>query len=487
MGQFDQTIDPLEGVNLTPDPALDPSAGLVPPAMLASAMPPSPPPVPMPAPPQAPAPQGNIAHLIQAALLGLAGGLGPRSGVGTGIVGGMQLNHVIQEREQIRQQALYKEQQQEAIRQQQLQDAQQKADEARQAKLQQALLTIRTEVKTIPDKATYDQRIEGYANLLRASGYRLDANWLRTAVPYFAPSAKQTAADALTALFKNPLLQDTIKGNPASLQNGFLMLDLNNDGIKEKHAIQEVMDVAGLSMLTDDAGKPVGLSAGTDGPIANLALKAKLATFRAENKREPTPKEMDTLITAARETPKEPKEPRLMQITETDPDTGEIVTSLVPAAKGEVSRKPPKEPNQAQFQAGAYAGRMQQSGEILDQLEKDIAGMHLLSFAAQSRLPTVAQSGTFQSYDQAGRNFVNALLRRESGAAISESEFVNARKQYLPEPGDTPTTLAQKKANRDYVFQTMKAAAGPRGYQPPVKAMSADEAVMAARRKAKKP
>jgi hypothetical protein len=307
MGQFDQTIDPFEGVTLTPEPALDPSASLpIPSAMLASAMPPAPPPVPMPAPPPAPAPQGNLAHLIQAALLGLAGGLGPRSGVGGGIVGGLELNNVINEREQIHQQALYKEQQQEAIRQQQLQDAEQKAQEARQQKLQQALLTIRTEVKTIPDKATYDQRIEGYANLLRASGYRLDANWLRTAVPYFAPSAKQTAQDALTALFKNPLLQDTIKGNPSSLQNGFLMLDLNNDGIKEKHSVQEVMDAAGMSMLTDDAGKPVGLSAGTDGPIANIQLKAKLAQFRAENKREPTPKEMDQIVTAARETPKDP-------------------------------------------------------------------------------------------------------------------------------------------------------------------------------------
>lgn len=317
MGQFDQTIDPVEGINLTPDPGLDPSAAaapMLPAAMLTSALPPAPPSAPIPTPPPPQAPQGNLAHVIQAALLGLSAGLGPRSGVGTGLVGGLQLNNVIKEREQIHQQQLYHQQLQEGIQLQQLQEAQQKADDARQQKLQQALVTIRTEVKTIPDKATYDQRIEGYANLLRASGYRLDANWLRTAVPYFAPTAKQVAGDAITALFKNPLLQAQIKENPQAVATGFIMADLNGDGIKEKHSVQEMMDAAGLSFLTDESGKPVGLAAGTDGPMANIALKNSLLQFRAENHREPNPTEMSTLIEKARETPKEPKDQEMANI-----------------------------------------------------------------------------------------------------------------------------------------------------------------------------
>lgn len=316
MGQFDETVDPEDGVSVTPNPGLDPSADapmasapMLPAAMLTSALPPGPASVPLPTPPQPAAPPaapGSLAHIIQSALLGLSAGLGPRSGVGTGIVGGMQLNNVIKEREQIHQQQQYHQHLQESIQLQQLQEAQQKADDARAQKLQQALLTIRTEVKAIPDKATYDQRIEGYANLLRASGYRLDANWLRTAVPYFAPNAKQIATDAVTALFKNPLLQAQIKENPQAVASGFIMADLNGDGIKEKHSVQEMMDAAGMSFLTDESGKPVGMAAGTEGPMANIALKNALAQFRAENKREPTAKEMGTLIEKARETPKDP-------------------------------------------------------------------------------------------------------------------------------------------------------------------------------------
>jgi hypothetical protein len=163
-----------------------------------------------------------------------------------------------------------------------------------------------------------------------------------------------------------------------------------------------------------------------------------------------------------------PQEPTLIPVTEIDPQTGEIVTTLVEKKPGEVSRKPPKEPTQGQYTTASYAGRIEQAEDVLGNLGPNIAKMNYVSFIAQSRLPAAAQSGTFQSYDQAARNFVNAVLRRESGAAISESEFENARRQYLPQSGDTSETLAQKKANRDYVLRTLKTSAG-RAYEPPIK------------------
>ena len=49
-----------------------------------------------------------------------------------------------------------------------------------------------------------------------------------------------------------------------------------------------------------------------------------------------------------------------------------------------------------------------------------------------------------QQIEQAQRNFINAVLRRESGAVISPEEFDNARKQYFPQPGDEPASIAQK-------------------------------------------
>ena len=49
-----------------------------------------------------------------------------------------------------------------------------------------------------------------------------------------------------------------------------------------------------------------------------------------------------------------------------------------------------------------------------------------------------------QQIEQAQRNFINAVLRRESGAVISPEEFDNARKRVLPQPGDEPASIAQK-------------------------------------------
>ncbi len=45
--------------------------------------------------------------------------------------------------------------------------------------------------------------------------------------------------------------------------------------------------------------------------------------------------------------------------------------------------------------------------------------------------------------EQAERNFVNAVLRRESGAAISPEEFVSAEKQYFAQRGDGDAVLAK--------------------------------------------
>lgn len=319
MGQFDQTIDPDQGLSLAPAAGLDPlspEALGVPAALLGSAVPPAAPmrpPVPMPTPPEAPAAPGNLQRILSMAMLGLAAGLGPRhggGGVAQGLMAGQEANDQDRKIQFQQQQQQYALQQQEALRQQVAQAAQQRAEavqqDQRQKALQGALTTIRTEVKTIPDKATYDTRIDGYANLLKASGYRLDANWLRSAIPYVAPSAKGIAQEAVTSLFKNPLLQDQIKNNPQSLQTGSIMIDLNGDGIKEKRTIQEVMDAAGMATITDDTGKPIALSPSSTGDAMQIALRSKLDLFRAENRRDPTPKERDDLVTAARTPPKDP-------------------------------------------------------------------------------------------------------------------------------------------------------------------------------------
>jgi hypothetical protein len=63
---------------------------------------------------------------------------------------------------------------------------------------------------------------------------------------------------------------------------------------------------------------------------------------------------------------------------------------------------------------------------------------------ALGTLTNWTQSEPQQKVEQAQRNFINAVLRRESGAVIGSEEFDNARKQYFPQPGDEQGTIAQK-------------------------------------------
>jgi hypothetical protein len=66
-----------------------------------------------------------------------------------------------------------------------------------------------------------------------------------------------------------------------------------------------------------------------------------------------------------------------------------------------------------------------------------------------------------QKFNQAKRNFINAVLRRESGAVISPEEFENANQQYFPQPGDGDEVIAQKRKNREDAIAGFEIGSGP--------------------------
>lgn len=120
-----------------------------------------------------------------------------------------------------------------------------------------------------------------------------------------------------------------------------------------------------------------------------------------------------------------------------------------------------KAPTVAQQTVAEYAARIEQSNPTITKLQEDIVKMNIASFYSQISMPPALQTKTIQQYMQASRNFINAKLRRESGAVISPTEFSEARAQYLPQPGDSDEVLQMKKANRELVFASLKKAAGP--------------------------
>lgn len=119
-----------------------------------------------------------------------------------------------------------------------------------------------------------------------------------------------------------------------------------------------------------------------------------------------------------------------------------------------------KPPSQAELQAFGYATRVENSGGIISNLEDYVMGLGTAKFMALSKSPNWLQPSEFQQYEQAKRDFVNAVLRRESGAAISASEFDSAEKQYFPQPGDSQAVIDQKRKNRDLALNSLIAQSG---------------------------
>jgi hypothetical protein len=127
--------------------------------------------------------------------------------------------------------------------------------------------------------------------------------------------------------------------------------------------------------------------------------------------------------------------------------------------------------NEGQANAVAFGSRALDAQNILRNLEANGTTNTNGIYRAASSLPGVGgalgaatnwlNSDQQQSYDQAKRNFVSAVLRKESGAAISNEEFATEDKKYFPQAGDSAATIEQKARARDLVIEGLKAQAGP--------------------------
>lgn len=125
-----------------------------------------------------------------------------------------------------------------------------------------------------------------------------------------------------------------------------------------------------------------------------------------------------------------------------------------------------------QATAGLYADRMIEADGIIR--DKFITDEQLnLKNRMVGDIPLAGNylvTKKYQDAAQAERNFINAVLRKESGAVISPSEFENAKKQYFPQPGDNENVIKQKALNRQTAINGISRAAGA-SYKPQVTPM----------------
>lgn len=130
-------------------------------------------------------------------------------------------------------------------------------------------------------------------------------------------------------------------------------------------------------------------------------------------------------------------------------------------------------PTEGQGKAALYGSRALEADKILNNLDGSYSPAGINAKLGAENTPLIggmiapiansALSPQSQQAEQAQRDFVNAILRQESGAAIGQSEFDNARKQYFRQPGDSQEVIAQKYANRQTAIKGLGTMAGAAG------------------------
>lgn len=121
-----------------------------------------------------------------------------------------------------------------------------------------------------------------------------------------------------------------------------------------------------------------------------------------------------------------------------------------------------KSPTADQSKAATFAARMDTSNDVISRLENQFTGLT----SQLGVVPEAFKSEDRKLMEQAQRDFINSVLRRESGAAISPTEFDSARQQYFPQPGDTKAVLDQKKQNRNIAIEGIQREAGSAEFTP---------------------
>lgn len=95
-----------------------------------------------------------------------------------------------------------------------------------------------------------------------------------------------------------------------------------------------------------------------------------------------------------------------------------------------------------------------QYGDALTNLGESVAG----------QVPGVGnymKSPEFQQAEQAGKEFLQAILRKDTGAAITAEETSEYGSVYLPRPGDSPQLLEQKRVSRQRAIAAINAGLPP--------------------------
>jgi hypothetical protein len=145
------------------------------------------------------------------------------------------------------------------------------------------------------------------------------------------------------------------------------------------------------------------------------------------------------------------------------------------AADREQRRLEGRKPTESEQKAAGFSQRMELSNQLINELESKIiekgqdpnimfptaksqafGAIPLVGDYARTKVTSTEQ----QQYRQAQENWVRANLRKESGAVIGADEMNAEIRNYFPQPGEFPESIAQKQLARQVTQEAMKTAAG---------------------------
>lgn len=121
----------------------------------------------------------------------------------------------------------------------------------------------------------------------------------------------------------------------------------------------------------------------------------------------------------------------------------------------------PEKFTEGQRSAAAFSYRTAQASNELRQLESQgIRTPSAQVLLGDGTLNTAIRSQTDRQFMQAARNWLAPILRKDTGAAVTDTEMVYYMDIYIPRPGDGPEVLAQKARARADAERALRAQAG---------------------------
>jgi len=115
--------------------------------------------------------------------------------------------------------------------------------------------------------------------------------------------------------------------------------------------------------------------------------------------------------------------------------------------------------SEGQLASAGFANRVKAANENIDALildpKFDETSIQAAFFGA---VPggNIILSDQQQQFAQAKQDFITAVLRKESGAAIGADEFDKEDKKFFPQVGDKPGVLKQKALGRKRAFENLR-------------------------------